>query len=139
MWGNKAANGTTPAYESLKHFMPSIIWAAFVLWLSLSPQRGFPRWDLPHLDKIVHFICYFILAALMYFGRVRKSTASFRPLPVIITLFLIALVYGLSIEVLQEALTADRHFSWLDETANAAGAFTGLVVMQLLGRRAISF
>jgi len=43
----------------------------------------------------------------------------------VIKAFLVACLYGLSIEIMQELFTADRHFEWLDEAANATGAGIG--------------
>ena len=42
-----------------------------------------------------------------------------------IKIFVIACVYGFTIEVMQETLTTTRHFEWLDEAANATGALVG--------------
>jgi VanZ family protein len=42
-----------------------------------------------------------------------------------IKVILLLAAYGLMIEIMQETLTADRHFEWLDELANTSGAVIG--------------
>jgi hypothetical protein len=43
----------------------------------------------------------------------------------LLKIFIIACSYGFAIEIMQETLTTDRHFEWLDEVANASGAAVG--------------
>jgi VanZ family protein len=89
------------------------------------PARHIPRVSIPNFDKVVHTSIYTILAVLTYcgwmmqrgFGRLHHSTL----LKVIVLLAL----YGLTIEIMQETLTTDRHFEWLDELANTSGAVIG--------------
>ena len=46
----------------------------------------------------------------------------------LLKIFIIACTYGFSIEIMQETLTTDRHFEWLDEVANATGAAVGALL-----------
>lgn len=134
MWDSKLSNGTASPVQTLKHYMPSILWAAFVLWLSLSPQRGFPKWDIPYLDKFVHFIFYFIFVVLLYYGWTKQYTTLFIRTSNLVAILFTASVYGLTIELLQEWFTTDRHFSWFDEAANVTGGLSGLIAMRLIYR-----
>ena len=45
-----------------------------------------------------------------------------------IKIFFIACTYGLSIEIMQELFTIDRHFEWFDEVANSCGSAAGSVL-----------
>ncbi|MBL0310423.1 MAG: VanZ family protein [Bacteroidetes bacterium] len=120
------------AINFLKHNWPSIFWAAFVLWLSLSPAKGLPHIAIPQFDKLVHFSFYFILASLMYYGWKKQNTLALLHQNPFLKIILIASLYGLSIEVLQETVTNDRYFSLWDELANILGALSGLWISRKL-------
>lgn len=111
----------------LRYNWPSILWAAFILVICLMPGRHIPRVRIPNFDKLVHTGIYTIFAVLTYFGwtrqrafqAIQKNTA----LKVISALAL----YGITVEIMQETLTADRHFELLDELANTTGATIGAI------------
>lgn len=112
----------------VKYNWPSILWAAFILYLCMMPAHHLPHVTIPNFDKIVHFTFYFVLAVLMGWGWLRQQQFSVLHKQPWIKIFLIACAYGLLIEVLQETFTTDRHFEWLDELADATGAVVGLIV-----------
>lgn len=129
----KSMSGNKPGpYFRKKNFwkynLPSIFWAAFVLWLSLSPQKGLPHIPIAHFDKAVHFAFYFLLAAFLYYGWMKQQTFPFLQQSSTIKILLVSSLYGLGIEFCQELLTEDRHFSWTDEAVNVLGAMSGLMI-----------
>lgn len=104
----------------------------FVTYSSLAtfPETGTPRIDIPHFDKLVHFVFYFIAAILATFF-VRESTNG--NFPFFRTLWLVAfgaIVFGIIIEVLQYTLTVDREGDLLDALANGLGAVFGTWAMK---------
>jgi VanZ family protein len=126
MWGN---NHSLPSGSAGKDFLkynwPSFLWAAFILWLCLMPASHLPKVKIPNFDKIVHFSFYFTLSTLMVYGWSRQQSIPWLRKHSIIKIIIIASAYGLSIEIMQELFTNDRHFEWLDEAANATGAVVG--------------
>ena len=93
--------------------------------ICLMPGRHIPRITIPHFDKIVHTSIYMILAVLTYYGwSMQNGFNSLHQNPLVKIIILLSL-YGLTIEVMQETLTMDRHFEWLDELANATGSVIG--------------
>jgi len=71
-----------------------------------------------------------ILGVLTYYGwSMQKSFNSLHQKTLVKIIILLSL-YGFTIEIMQETLTADRHFELLDELANA----TGSVIGTLLGK-----
>lgn len=120
------------ANSYLKYNWPSILWAAFVLYLCLMPASQLPHITIPNFDKLVHFTFYFVLAVLMYWGWLKQQSFSWLHKNTWLKILLIASAYGLLIEVLQKTLTTDRHFEWLDEAADAAGAAVGLIASLIL-------
>nr|WP_252730077.1 VanZ family protein [Zobellia uliginosa] len=86
--------------------------------------------DIPNLDKVVHFSFYFGAAflAVLFFREVTNGAMPLRKA------FLLALFgaigYGIVIEVLQYALTANRHGDIFDALANSVGAIMGSLLIK---------
>lgn len=80
------------------------------------------------LDKIVHFVFYFILNALVLLSAAAYNRANKLSSRSLITLASIA--YGIGIEIIQ--LYVGREFSLLDILANSLGAIAALVVFYLV-------
>jgi VanZ family protein len=116
------------ANSFLKYNWPSILWAAFILYLCMMPARHLPHIPIPNFDKLVHFTFYFTLSILMNWGWLKQQLFNSLHKNALLKIFLICCAYGFTIEIMQETLTTDRHFEWLDEAANATGAAAGSVV-----------
>jgi len=116
----------------LKYNWPSILWAAFILVICLMPGRHIPKVAIPHFDKIVHTGIYTILAVLTYYGWTMQNRFEGLHQRTLIKIILLLSLYGLTIEIMQETLTADRHFEWLDELANATGSVIGALIGRAL-------
>lgn len=94
--------------------------------LSLSfPDDDGSSFKIPHLDKLVHFIFYFVTAILgtLCIREVTKGRKSIFQAILKATLF--AIIYGIIIEVLQEVCTTKRSGDILDALANTIGAIAG--------------
>ena len=102
-----------------------ISWVLLVTVLSLFDfdpnDEGIP---IPHLDKLVHFVFYLlfvILGGLMWqSGKPMNSTLKKTILWVVI-----AVLYGLLMEALQDLLPIDRSAEIFDVLANTLGAVMG--------------
>lgn len=84
--------------------------AIFILWKSLEPFYGQPGSH--YIDKVQHFMAYFILS-----GFALLSRSPLRPL----RLLLAILVFSAMIEILQGAMNMGRTASFADFVANLAG------------------
>lgn len=109
-----------------------LIWMVFITYSSLAtfPETDAPRIDIPHFDKLVHFVFYFVAAILATFF-VRESTNGNFPFRK--TLWFVvfgAIVFGIIIEALQYTVTVDREGDWLDACANSLGAVVGTWAMK---------
>ncbi|MEZ4968689.1 MAG: VanZ family protein [Flavobacteriaceae bacterium] len=104
-----------------------ISWAVFITTLSLFSfgEESVPSIDVPHLDKLVHFSFYYVFTALgcLSFREVDRRNTSLKN--VMVKLILLAVVYGIIIEILQGVATTDRHPDLLDVLANSLGALFG--------------
>lgn len=119
----------------------SIYWKSttiilLICYLSLSKGDEFPKLQpFEYFDKIVHFIMYFTLSAVLVYDY--KSVKN--PKAPIYAYYLLALVFpaffGGIIEILQGAFFPPRTADWLDWLADIAGTFFGFFVVHLFFRK----
>ena len=113
----------------IKFFWPAIIWGIFIFIMSSFPGDDIPKSfiiNIPFADKIIHFFLYFLLVILILLGYLRKlkTTLTIRKL---LFAFLISLLYGILLEILQDLVFIMRGADLLDIAANAAGSFICLL------------
>ena len=87
-----------------------------------------------NFDKILHLVAYFGLGLLWMIWFIFKKPADKKRLriPSLILIALLAVVYGISIEILQGVLTSYRTADMWDILANTIGAGLALPVVLLL-------
>ena len=109
-------------------------WLLLITVLSLmsfpdDPDGGL---DIPHMDKAVHFLFYFVAVILgsLYLREASKKTISLHK--ALIISFLIAVIYGMILEVFQSALTDYRSGEYEDILANSIGAMAAVLVLKYL-------
>jgi VanZ family protein len=104
-------------------FWKPVLWLVILVKLSLMAGNKLPSVPLlPHMDKLVHAVMYFILAFLLTRPVIRTGIS--KPYFWII---LFCLVAGMLIEILQQYYALYRSGSILDEIANVAGAVLGIL------------
>ncbi len=91
-----------------------------------------PRLNVPHIDKLVHFLFYFGLVVLgaKAFKEIFKSVL--KPSKNLGYIVIFAIVYGVIIELLQYGFTENRQGDVLDVLANSLGALLGMLVVKRL-------
>ncbi|MFZ0282929.1 MAG: VanZ family protein [Bacteroidales bacterium] len=108
----------------------SIIISLIILYLSLANAKTFEHaglFDIPYLDKMVHFGLYFSFMAVIiiehrtYFDSTRK----------LILVALIPFFFGSVIELLQSGVTTTRKADVLDIMFNSAGIAVSLLLWLL--------
>jgi hypothetical protein len=104
------------------------LWAAFILVICMMPGRHIPHITIPNFDKVVHTGIYILFALLTYCGWTRQSGFQNLHSNTLIKIIILLSIYGFTIEIMQETLTTDRHFEWLDELANASGSVIGALI-----------
>lgn len=96
------------------------VYLGVIAVLSLAPPDAFPSsvTSLPGADKVVHFLMYGGLAAMLRWAMERREDRERR-----VFVLAGAIGYGLSMEICQSLFThGTRGFGWDDVAANAAGA-----------------
>jgi VanZ family protein len=128
----------TPKKMFWKYNLPTIIWATFVLFLTLLPGKEMPdiQFSLSELlkfDKVAHFFVFAVLVCLMAIGFTKQNTYSnihFKPVR---HALLGSILYGVIIEIIQ-AYIPDRNFEINDLIANTFGSGLGVGLFYLIYR-----
>jgi VanZ family protein len=104
----------------IKKNILSIITALIIMYLSLASSDSFdevPVFDLPYLDKIIHFGMYFaLMMSLLYENR--SSNNKFRNQ---LMLAFIPFIYGILLEFAQLWFTATRSGEIMDAVFDLVG------------------
>ena len=111
-----------------------VSWMLLVAYSCLTSFSGddLPSFNIPHIDKVVHFGFYFIGAILgtMALREVSKGEISLKK--GLFVILMVVIVFGMIIEVLQHAYTLDREGDIFDVLANSFGAVCGVLGMKSL-------
>lgn len=111
----------------IRKYILSILVALVILYLSLTSSHTFdkvPLFNIPFLDKIVHFLMYAGFMSAILFEN-RKSQNGPRH---IFLIALIPLIYGVFMEILQASITATRSGSIFDALFNSLGILTAVIL-----------
>ncbi len=104
-------------------WIPAVVWAAGIFYLSSKQAKDLPQIDIPYLDKVVHFILYGTLSTLTFCGLRLGSARNFR-----VAMFLgllIASLYGVSDEYHQRFVSGRSCdvFDWVADTLGGSVVF----------------
>ena len=119
----------------VRHQLPAILWALLIFGSSSLPGRAFPDVSFPHIDKVVHFLYYFVFAILV--AHALRFQSRFPDLSrfSLALGFLLATAYAVSDEV-HQLFVPERSFDPEDLFADVAGAFSAVAILALLRWRA---
>lgn len=115
--------------KTLKAYIPTVLAAALILYLSLlrEPHFAMPlNGIVPYADKLMHALMYLFLGFVVANDTYRLTGATSLRLFIVCLLSIIA--FGGAIELLQEYCFPPRQGEWLDLLADAVGAAAGLVL-----------
>ena len=108
-------------------WLPAIFYMAFIFYLSSGPITvNINPFDLPYIDKILHFLAYGLLAILLYLPIRFNIKRNYKK----ITLLLV-LLYGISDEI-HQYFTPTRQFDLLDLLADILGGIVGIIFIELI-------
>lgn len=112
----------------LKYQGPTILWALFVFimcTIRLGKIEGSPLF-FPGFDKLAHCGFFLLFVIFCSFGLIRQHNLSGFPFKYALLIFVIAVIYGGSIELLQWKVFTWRDGDWNDLFADSLGAGMGL-------------
>ncbi|HUX53702.1 MAG TPA: VanZ family protein [Williamwhitmania sp.] len=114
----------------IKYFWKSIVWGLFILIICGIPGDELSKFKIvtvPYLDKVVHLTLYYIFTIFLYSAFNHRNDELKKNAKPFLYGSLIALFYGIAIELLQLYVFSHRSFELLDIAANALGVFAALV------------
>ncbi|MEO6305317.1 MAG: VanZ family protein [Bacteroidia bacterium] len=109
----------------------SIIWAAIIFGLCATPGKFIPSasWlELLSFDKWVHASMFFILSSLLFLVAIKNDQPKFW----IAVYFLLCVLYGGLLEIMQAKVFTDRSADWQDFVANTFGCLVALLLLNKL-------
>ncbi|HNR08435.1 MAG TPA: VanZ family protein [Saprospiraceae bacterium] len=112
-----------------RKYLYSGIWILMILVLSLLPKSSLPEmeFDIPYLDKVVHFAMYFILLVLVSWERQKLESK-----PLFFNGLMLALLLSICTEAGQRFFFAGRSFEILDIVANIIGSISGIYFFRII-------
>ena len=107
----------------------AILWTVVITFLSLATLDSSigSEIKIPNKDKMVHFVFYFLFVVLWSF-YVNFKTFNFKK---VIVILVIAISYGILMELIQGIFTTERTADVFDVFANSAGAIAGLITTKI--------
>lgn len=101
----------------------AIICSGIIAYLCLTDSSNLPVVNFPSLDKIIHFCFHFgfTISWILFFKKELKGKES-EDFKAYLISFIFSVFFGITIEILQGALTVTRAADVTDILANALGA-----------------
>ncbi|WDF64138.1 VanZ family protein [Flavobacterium sp. KACC 22763] len=105
----------------------AIICSGIITYFCLTDSSNIPAVSFPSIDKIVHFCFHFgfTISWILFFKKELKGKDSDDYKAYLIS-FIFSVFFGITIEILQSALTVTRASDVTDVLANALGAFVAV-------------
>lgn len=113
-----------------KYLIGAIIWAVFILVLTLAPGKSVPDLSIFSYDKLGHGFIFFVLAFLLISGLYANLKDSVKRKNAVFVGAIIAAIYGFLIEAVQ-SIIPDRSMEFYDGLANIVGSFLGLMLFYI--------
>lgn len=104
-----------------------------ITFLSLMPKSTVAlnkSFEVPNLDKLIHFAMYFVLTFSILLKLYFQNTENKRIKQIII--FISVTLYSYGLEIMQGLLIEGRQASLFDLAANALGSLTAIILFKKL-------
>ncbi|CEN42497.1 MULTISPECIES: VanZ family protein [Capnocytophaga] len=113
-----------------------LIWVIVILVLSLMPPKNVDELPkIPHLDKVAHFVFYFIFTILFFLTFQNNKENVKKVANIYILSFVVAFSLGICIEWLQNTITQDRSGDLFDVLFNTFGTVVALIGMKYINKK----
>jgi VanZ family protein len=113
----------------IKSYWKTIGWALLVLLISAWSGEKLNKIGFLHIhniDKVIHFLMYFIFTFLMINDINNSKRKTFNYVQIILFSVVFTILYGGSMELLQSITKLHRTSDFFDFLANAAGSLTAV-------------
>lgn len=123
----------------LRHNLPGMLWAVFILMLIGLPGKNIPNlslWVLLTPDKIFHTLIFSVFTLLLTIGFAKQHSFYFLFTHSKTASLLIGIVYGGITEMLQMIVFTERTADVMDFLANSIGCILGIGFFRIIfGKR----
>jgi Predicted integral membrane protein len=121
------AHNKNPIKTFVKRYWRTIGTACVILYLSTAPGSEFEHIpSFQNEDKVVHFLMYFGFAFILLWDLLdRFGMSIIHQKRLFILIIGLPVIWGGSMELIQQFFTTTRSGDWLDELTNTLGAISG--------------
>jgi VanZ family protein len=117
-----------------KYFLLPLTLSLLVLITSLYPLPKLPEIGFIAIDKAGHFAAFFILVLSYLWAFIKSKRDGFAKINYLLFSFIICLILGGLIEILQHYLPIQRFGDWFDFYFDIAGVISGIILFIMLKR-----
>jgi len=125
------------ALKTRNSYIKSIIWSFVILLSCILPANKISKigvLGIKHIDKLFHFLMYFIFSLILFFDLHKNVNALKNKYSVYLFILFIPFVWGIIIELIQYYLLVNREGSIADIMANISGIFAGILLILIAGK-----
>ena len=108
-----------------RHNYLGVSWAVLILFLLLLPGDSFGESVIPFADEAIHTILFGVLFFLLTVGFIKQNSFTSIRRKAALKVFVLSLIYGIILEVLQELLIPDRSIELSDILFDGIGLLVG--------------
>ncbi|MDR9398004.1 VanZ family protein [Salibacter sp.] len=112
--------------HKLEVYKYAFLTALFIAVLSMFPGGQTPKVSIEGLDKIIHFIMYFVLMWFLIQANIKQVIIPKLKGRAILISTIVTVLYGVVIEIIQGTVLVGRSFEWFDILANVTGTISGI-------------
>ena len=117
----------------------AILYSLGILYVSLMRTDGLPKVNFNQIDKVFHFVSYLELTKLWYLYYISCNLKNGLKKKSLLIIGLLAIAFGILIEIFQDVMTSYRTIDSLDVLANTLGVFTAYILALMLRLRVQNF
>lgn len=118
--------------DSYKRFIPAVLWAILLFFLSSLPSESVPTLKIKHEDLVLHFLVYVIFG--YFLGIATRPSLRTNALKGFIIAVLVGIAYGATDEF-HQTFVPGRLATVSDFIADSLGAVAGLSVYTIRLRK----
>lgn len=116
-----------------RYLLPALLWFVVITIVVITPGDSLPKsnlFDIPYLDKLIHFSIFFIFAVLLYIGF-HKQSETYIIKRMILTFTIVAgAAYSIITEIIQHYIAVGRSGDFFDFAANMSGFLLGVLFIR---------
>lgn len=117
------------------YLIPAIVWGLMILFVISMPGGHLPEsglFAIPHIDKLIHALLFFVFSFLIAYGIFREKDATPGIQNAIIYALVIGILYGAITEIIQHLLIKSRFGNVYDFMANVFGTVFGVLLFRYI-------